>query len=101
MVNYKASPRTIQRQRLIEIKESGCLKTILSRKTLKTGKVKQTTIISIAARQTKLAVEVVNPKGPININRCSCFDFCPRIKGFQLFVLILIITHSQCFVLNL
>ena len=73
------------------------MRTILSRKTLKTGEVKQITMISpigmnsIAARQAKLPVEVVNPKRPINMNRCSRFDFCPRIKGFQLFVLILII----------
>ena len=63
------------------------MRTILSRKTLKTGEEKQTTMMSpigmnsIAARQAKVAVEVVNPKRPINMNRCSRLDFWPRIKG--------------------
>ena len=61
------------------------MRTILSRKTLKTGEVKQMTMISpigmrgMAARQAKLAVEMVNPKRPMNMYRSSLFDFGPRI----------------------
>ena len=63
----KTSPRTMSKQRNVERKVRGLLRTILSRKTLKTGEVKQITMRSpigmrgMAARLAKLAVEIVNP----------------------------------------
>ena len=57
----------INKQRHIERMVRGLLRTSLSRKTLKTGEVKQITMRSpigisgMAARQAKLAVEIVNP----------------------------------------
>jgi hypothetical protein len=57
----------INKHRQIDRMVRGLLRTSLSRKTLKTGDVKQMTMRSpigisgIAARQAKLAVEIVNP----------------------------------------
>ena len=63
----KTSPITMRKQRHMERRVKDLLRTILSRKTLNTGAVKQMTIRSpigmngMAARQAKLAVEAVNP----------------------------------------
>ena len=63
----KTSPRTMNKQRHMEKKVRGLLRTILSRKTLKTGEVKLITMRSpigmrgMAARQAKLMVETANP----------------------------------------
>ena len=58
----------MKRHKKIERKERGLCRTILSKKTLKTGAVKQITMTSpigmrgIAVKTAKLAVAVVNPR---------------------------------------
>ena len=76
----------MRKQRLTERMVRSLLRTILSRKTLKTGEAKQMTIRSligmsgIAARQQKLIVETLTPYMKICTYRRTREEFCSGIK---------------------